>query len=134
MGCPLAPIQQKFPRYLANILGLFNQKFGQELLDLHMKLSCPVGFLVHAWSRCGGFQCITPSMHRQLTEHEKYCMQHNQLRTKTPVGLKDNTIDHFIIINSRISPYRPHKTHRAFSRQLQLKGPRLLIDHAMRFH
>ena len=33
-----------------------------------------------------------PSMRRQLTEHGEFCMQNNQLRTKTPSELKDNSI------------------------------------------
>ena len=32
-----------------------------------------------------------PSMDRELTEHEQFCMQNNQLPTKTMVELKDNS-------------------------------------------
>jgi hypothetical protein len=32
-----------------------------------------------------------PSMPKKLTEHGKFCMQTNQLPTKTPVELQDNS-------------------------------------------
>jgi hypothetical protein len=35
----------------------------------------------------------TPSMHQKLIEHGKNCMQNNQLQTKTPVELEDDSIN-----------------------------------------
>ena len=37
-----------------------------------------------------------PSMHWKLTEYGKYCMQNNQLTSKTSVGLKDNSTVHIM--------------------------------------
>ena len=37
-----------------------------------------------------------PSMHWKLTEYGKYCMQNNQLASKTLVGLKDNSTVHIM--------------------------------------
>ena len=34
----------------------------------------------------------TPRMRRNLTKHRQYCMQNNQLLTKTPIELKDKSI------------------------------------------
>ena len=47
---------------------------------------------------------LTPSMHRKLTKDGKLCMQKNNLRTKTPVELKDNsqTVESYSIQNPKM--------------------------------
>ena len=39
---------------------------------------------------------LTSSMHQKFTEHGTFCIQNNQLPTKSPVELKDNSIDRLI--------------------------------------
>ena len=41
---------------------------------------------------------LTPSMHRQLTIYGRYCMQDNQLLTKSHVELEDTSIVWFLLL------------------------------------
>jgi hypothetical protein len=91
----------------------FNQRFGCELLVLHANLSMFHKFLVHVSEGLGGQTHFgmpksakisvapnepnrmffiqnstpTPSMYKKLTKHGKFCMQSNQLPTKSLVEL-----------------------------------------------
>ena len=38
-----------------------------------------------------------PNMHLKLTKHGRYCKQNNQLPTKSPDELKDNSIEHNLL-------------------------------------
>ena len=42
---------------------------------------------------------LRPRMHQKLTNHGKFCMQNNQLPTKSHVELKDNSIIHACYIS-----------------------------------
>jgi hypothetical protein len=65
-------------------------QYHMEIIGMARGAKISLALIEPIWLSFSQTSTPTPSLHRKLTEHGKWCMQNNQLPAKCPVELNDN--------------------------------------------